>query len=194
MLPRWLASILGRHAPLDAPLGAEHATDIDRSMMARALELARQAAAMDEVPVGAVVYHADTGDIIAQAHNRREVDADPAGHAELIAIKLAAKAIGDWRLNHLALAVTLEPCAMCAGAIVNARVGRVVFGARDPKAGFCASLGHLTSDPRLNHRVQPVEGVLAAESSRLLRDFFRQRRGRTHATPSPTPPSSPPAR
>lgn len=176
MLPRWLASILGRHAPHASTLGAEHATDLDRAMMARALDLARQAAAIGEVPVGAVVYRVETGEVIAQAHNRRETDDDPAGHAELIAMRDAAKAIGDWRLNELALAVTLEPCAMCAGAIVNARVGRLVFGARDPKAGFCASLGSLTIDPRLNHRVVPVEGVLAAESSGLLRDFFRQRR------------------
>ena len=183
MLPRWLASIFGRHATPALPLGPEHATDLDRAMMARALDLARHAAAAGEVPVGAVVYRADTGAVVAQAHNRREADDDPAGHAELIAIRDAAKAIGDWRLNDLSLAVTLEPCAMCAGAIVNARVGRLVFGARDPKAGFCASLGSLTAHPRLNHRVLPVEGVLAAESSGLLRDFFRQRRERAK-TPS----------
>jgi tRNA(adenine34) deaminase len=178
MLPRWLASILGRHETPVEPLCAEHATDLDRTMMARAIDLARHAATIGEVPVGAVVYRADTGEVIAQAHNRRETNDDPAGHAELIAMRDAAKAIGDWRLNDLSLAVTLEPCAMCAGAIVNARVGRLVFGARDPKAGFCASLGCLTVDPRLNHRVLPIEGVLAAESSTLLRDFFRQRRER----------------
>lgn len=184
MLFRRLATLLGRHAPPDAAdqprdhpaSDASHATDLDRSMMSRALDLARQAAAIGEVPVGAVVYRASTGEIITQAHNRREADADPTAHAELIAITLAAKAIGDWRLNDLSLAVTLEPCAMCAGTIVNARVGRLVFGARDPKAGFCVSLGRLTADPRLNHRVPHIEGVLAAESSELLRDFFRERR------------------
>ncbi len=148
--------------------------------MAKAIDLARHAASMGEVPVGAVIYRPASGDIVAQAHNLRESTADPAGHAELIAIVNAAKAIDDWRLNDLALAVTLEPCAMCAGAVVNARLGRLVFGARDPKAGFCASLGRLTQDRRLNHRVRPIEGVLAAESSQLLRDFFRARRARSN--------------
>lgn len=188
MLPRWLASLLPRDRGGEQPLGPEHATDIDRSMMALAIESARHAAMLGEVPVGAVIYRPASGEIIAKAHNLRESTANPAGHAELIAIVDAAKAIDDWRLNDLALAVTLEPCAMCAGAIVNARLGRLVFGARDPKAGFCASLGHLTVDRRLNHRVRPIEGVLAAESSQLLRDFFRARRSHAGRSSDPTRP------
>jgi tRNA(adenine34) deaminase len=152
-------------------------------MMARAIDLARDAAAMGEVPVGAVVYHPTRGDIIASAHNRRESDANPAAHAELIAMIEAARTLGNWRLNEYALAVTLEPCPMCAGAIVNARVGRVVFAARDPKAGFCGSLDSLTQDARLNHRVKPIEGVMAAESSEMLRAFFRARRSKIRQTP-----------
>jgi tRNA(adenine34) deaminase len=150
-------------------------------MMVRALELARQAAAMDEVPVGAVVFELATGRIVTESHNRREIDHDPAGHAELIAMREASKAIGDWRLDKHGLAVTLEPCAMCAGAIVNARLGRVVFGASDPKAGACGSLMSLTMDPRLNHRVTPIGGVMAEEAGEMLKVFFRTRRARGSA-------------
>ncbi len=153
------------------------ATEHDRAMMARALELAKQAAAMDEVPVGAVVFELATGRIVSEAHNRREIDHDPAGHAELIAMREAAKAIGDWRLDKHGLAVTLEPCPMCAGAIVNARLGRVVFGASDPKAGACGSLMSLTTDERLNHRVTPIGGVMAEEAGEMLKAFFRRKRG-----------------
>lgn len=144
--------------------------------MRRALELASAAAAMGETPVGAVVADTATGEIIAGAHNRRETDHDPAAHAELIAIRDAAKRLGDWRLTGCTLAVTLEPCPMCAGLIVQARLGRLVYGAADPKAGAVESLYALCSDPRLNHRIEPVAGVLAEESSQLLRDFFRQLR------------------
>lgn len=146
-------------------------------MMQRALELAEAAAAMGEVPVGAVVYELATGKITAEAHNRREVDRDPSAHAELLAIREAARVVGGWRLTSYGLAVTLEPCAMCSGLIVNARVGRLVFGATDPKAGFCGSLGNITNDPRLNHRVAAVGGVLAEESGVLLKAFFKARRG-----------------
>lgn len=150
----------------------------DESMMRRALELAARAAEMGEVPVGAVVYDSASGRTLAEAFNRRETDSDPLAHAEAIAIRSTAAALGDWRLNGCTLVVTLEPCAMCAGAIVNSRVGRVVFGARDPKAGCAGSLMRLTEDPRLNHRVTPISGVLAAESAAMLRAFFASRRTR----------------
>lgn len=145
-------------------------------MMRRALALAREAAAIGEVPIGAVVYETATGRILGEGSNRREVDHDPAGHAELIAIRAAARATGDWRLNHCTLVVTLEPCPMCAGLIVNARIGRLVYGCRDPKAGATDSLFQLTNDPRLNHRVVPIGGVLADEAAALLKEFFRKLR------------------
>lgn len=148
-------------------------------MMRRALELARQAADHGEVPVGAVVWETQTGRILGEGRNRREEDRDPSAHAEHIAILEASRAVGDWRLNHCSLAVTLEPCPMCAGLIVNARIGRVIYGTDDPKAGACRSLYELTTDPRLNHRVELVSGVLAEESAQLLRAFFRQRRGKS---------------
>lgn len=147
---------------------------VDLAMMHRAIELARQAETVDEVPIGAVVYRGD--EIIAEAHNLRESDRDPTAHAELMAIRQAAAAIGDWRLNDCSLAVTLEPCPMCAGAIVNARVGRLIFGARDPKAGAVETLFELCTDSRLNHRVEMVGGVMEAECGEMLRAFFRQRR------------------
>ncbi|MEO1583428.1 MAG: nucleoside deaminase [Planctomycetota bacterium] len=154
------------------------ATDTDRAMMARALELAEHAAGLGEVPVGAVVWDTGTGRVLAEGFNRRESDADPSAHAEFLAIRRACEAIGDWRLNSCSLAVTLEPCPMCAGLIVNARVGRLVYGADDPKAGACRSLYELTTDARLNHRVTLVPGVMADESARLLRSFFTARRGK----------------
>lgn len=152
------------------------ATETDLAMMRRALDLAREAAGAGEVPVGAVVYESASGRILGEGRNRREEDHDPSAHAELLAILAACKATGDWRLNHCSLAVTLEPCPMCAGLIVNARVGRVIFGAPDPKAGACASLYELTTDPRLNHRAELIPGVLAEEAGELLRAFFRARR------------------
>ncbi len=142
----------------------------DERWMHRALEQARRALALGEVPVGCVIVRDE--EILGAGHNRRQVDADPLAHAELLAIRQAASGIGDWRLVDCTLYVTLEPCAMCAGALVNSRVERLVFAARDPKAGFCGSLGNLVEDARLNHRVRVVEGVLAEESSALLRDFF----------------------
>jgi tRNA(adenine34) deaminase len=147
-------------------------------MMRRALDLAKQAAAIGEVPVGAVVYRTETGAILGEGYNRREVDHDPSAHAEHIAMVQACKTLCDWRLNECTLVVTLEPCAMCAGLIVNARVGRVIYGASDPKAGAAGSLMRLTEDPRLNHRVIPVPGVLADECGQVLRDFFKDLRRR----------------
>ena len=142
--------------------------------MARALELARAGALRGEVPVGAVIVR--DGEALAEAHNRRVERRDPTAHAELVAIRAAARRLGDWRLTGCTLYVTLEPCAQCAGAIVLARVSRLVFGAHDPKAGMAGSLEDLVRDPRLNHRVDLLGGVLADESARLLREFFRARR------------------
>lgn len=168
----------GRSAPRGEEPRGEAATGRDVEMMRRALELAGRAAEMGEVPVGAVVYVTQTGEVVGEGFNRREVDHDPAGHAELIAMRAAAARLGDWRLTACTLVVTLEPCAMCAGLIVNARVGRVVFGAMDPKAGAAGSLYELTCDGRLNHRVRPIAGVLEAECSGVLKAFFREMRKR----------------
>ncbi len=153
-------------------------TEQDLAMMRRALELAQDAGAAGEVPVGAVVYETDTGVILGEGANTRERDKDPAGHAEHNAIELACARLGDWRLNHCSLAVTLEPCPMCAGLIVNARVGRLVYGTDDPKAGAVRSLHRLCDDERLNHRCAIVPGVLADESSALLKAFFSSLRTR----------------
>ncbi|MCB9859375.1 MAG: nucleoside deaminase [Phycisphaeraceae bacterium] len=144
--------------------------------MGAALEAAKHAAAIGEVPVGAVVYETATQRVVATAHNRRETDKDPCAHAELIAIRQASRAVGDWRLNHCTLVVTLEPCAMCAGTIINARIGRVVFGATDPKAGACGSVMDITANTQLNHAPVIIGGVLSDESSELLKVFFRERR------------------
>ena len=141
-----------------------------------ALEEARAAAAEDEVPVGAVVVSA--GRVVASAHNQREQLADPTAHAEMIAITQAAAALGSWRLEGCTLYVTLEPCPMCAGAILQSRVPVVVWGAPDPKAGAVETLYRLFDDPRLNHRVDHVGHVLADECGRVLSDFFRGKRKR----------------
>ncbi len=159
-----------------APPSCAAPSPLDITIMRRALDLARAAAAAGEVPVGAVVYETATGHILGEGANRRETDHDLLAHAELIAIRSAALALGDWRLTDCTLIVTLEPCPMCAGAIVNARLGRLVFGASDPKAGACGSLMRLTEDVRLNHRLLPVSGVLADESGALLRAFFARLR------------------
>ncbi|MCY3678222.1 MAG: nucleoside deaminase [Gemmatimonadetes bacterium] len=143
--------------------------------MARALELARAGALRGEVPVGAVIVR--EGEVIAEAHNRTVEDSDPTAHAEALAIRRAARSLGDWRLENCTLYTTLEPCALCAGAVVLARIPRLVFGAADPKAGMAGSLENLVQDPRLNHRVELLGGVLAEESGDLLRAFFRARRG-----------------
>lgn len=139
-----------------------------------ALEEARAAAAADEVPVGAVIVGPE-GEV-ARSRNFIRQSCDPTGHAEMIALRAAAAAVGDARLREHTLYVTLEPCAMCAGAIVLARLRRVVFGAYDPKAGMCGSLDNLVQDPRLNHRAELVGGVLAEECGEMLREFFRLRR------------------
>ena len=142
--------------------------------MRRALEAARASLGHGDTPVGCVVIRGD--DEVGFAGNAREREADPTAHAEVLALRQAARAAGSWRLDGCTLYVTLEPCAMCAGAIVLARVDRVVVGAPDPKAGFAGSLGNLLQDPRLNHRVELTTGVLAEESGELLRTFFRERR------------------
>jgi tRNA(adenine34) deaminase len=143
-------------------------------LMGAAIEEARAARAHDDVPVGAVV--ARDGVVIATGHNRREVDQDPTAHAEVIALRAAAAALGNWHLEGCELVVTLEPCAMCAGAIVLSRIDRLVYGAADPKAGAVRSLMSLADDPRLNHRADVVAGVRAAECSALLTGFFAARR------------------
>ncbi len=151
-------------------------TQTDLEMMTRALALANEAGDRGEVPVGAIVYETETGTILGTGSNTRECNRDPAGHAEFIAILNACKSINDWRLNHCTLVVTLEPCPMCAGLIVNARLGRVVYGADDPKAGAVRSLFQICDDERLNHRSAILPGVMAPESSQLLKSFFKRLR------------------
>jgi tRNA(adenine34) deaminase len=147
-----------------------------QDLMGLAIDQALLARAMDEVPIGCVIHHAPTDQIIGRGHNRRIVDRDPTAHAEIIAIKQAAQHLGDWRLIDCTLIVTLEPCPMCAGAIVNARIPRLIYGCPDPKAGAVKTLFQLCTDPRLNHRVEVVEGILSAECASLLRDFFQEQR------------------
>lgn len=149
-------------------------TETDLAMMRRAIKLADQAASEGEVPVGAVVYQGNR--VIAEAYNNREATSDPTGHAELLAISKAGKKLGEWRLSDCSLAVTLEPCAMCAGALVNARLGRLVYGTTDPKAGACHTLFRIPTDRRLNHEVQIIGGVLMEECKAQLQAFFRNRR------------------
>jgi tRNA(adenine34) deaminase len=144
--------------------------------MTAALEEARSAAAAGEVPVGAVVVYG--GEIVARASNRTVRDQDPTAHAEIVALSAASRVVGSWRLSGCTLYATLEPCAMCAGALVLARVDRVVFGAWDDKAGMAGSVGDLLRHPRLNHRPAVLGGFAAEESTELLREFFRVRRGR----------------
>lgn len=164
--------------------------------MRRALGLARRAAEDGEVPVGALVIRGT--EILGRGHNRRESTSDPTHHAEIEAIRRAARKLGTWRLDGCDLFVTLEPCAMCAGACVNARIRRIVFGCEDPKAGYAQTLGSIASDPRLNHRCEVEGGVLAAECGAILKEFFRARRGnrgkagdgaksKPHPRPSATP-------
>jgi tRNA(adenine34) deaminase len=143
--------------------------------MGLALELAAAAAERGDVPVGAVVLDPD-GAVVASAANERELLGDPLAHAEILALRRAAEALGGWRLDGCTLVVTLEPCAMCAGAITQSRVSRLVFGAFDPRAGAVASLWDLLRDPRLPHRAEVVSGLRAADSERLLADFFAARR------------------
>ena len=142
--------------------------------MALALAEARAAAAEGEVPVGAVTLVA--GRVVAARHNERERTGDPTAHAEMLALRDTAVAVGGWRLSEVTVVVTLEPCPMCAGALVAARVGRLVFGATDPRAGSCGTLYNLCADPRLNHEVPIDAGLRAAECSALLSTFFAQKR------------------
>jgi tRNA(adenine34) deaminase len=146
----------------------------DDDAMGLALDQAKAALGHDDVPVGAVAMV--DGEVVAADHNRREHLGDPTAHAELLVLRAAAAALGSWRLGTVTLVVTLEPCPMCAGALVAARVGRLVFGAADPRAGACGSLYNLCSDPRLNHDVPIVHGVRADESRELLTRFFATRR------------------
>lgn len=143
--------------------------------MSEALAAARDAGAAGDVPVGAVVLGRD-GAVLATAGNRRERDADPTAHAEVLALRAAARALGRWRLDDCTLVVTLEPCTMCAGALVAARVGTLVFGAFDPRAGAVASLFDVVRDPRLNHRPQVVSGIMVGPCSAVLDGFFADRR------------------
>jgi tRNA(adenine34) deaminase len=146
----------------------------DEYFMRLALREAERALEHDDIPVGAIVVL--DGEVVGTGHNEREVRADPTAHAELIALRDAARALGTWRVLDTVLYVTLEPCAMCAGAIVLARVPRVVFGASDPKAGAAGSVLDVLNEPRLNHRPQVESGLLAEESADLLRSFFASRR------------------
>ncbi len=144
--------------------------DADLHFMEQALSLAREAASLGEVPVGAVAVY--DGRIIGRGHNRRELDADPFAHAELLALREAARELGAWRLTGVTLYVTLEPCAMCAGGMVQGRLSRLVYAAKDPKAGAVGSLYNLVEEPRHNHRVQVTGDVLGGPSGQLLREFF----------------------
>ena len=168
-----------------APAAAGAPNEREMAFMRRALAAAEEAAGRGEVPVGAVVAVGDT--LVAVAHNERETGSDPTAHAEILALRRAAAALGSWRLNEADLYVTMEPCPMCAGALVNARIRRLYFGCDDPKAGAVRTLYNLVEDARLNHRVEVVPGVLAAEGASLLRAFFSRLR-----QPQPTPPRSDP--
>jgi len=147
---------------------------VHTQMMLRALEQARRAAAAGEVPVGAVVYKGE--DILGEAHNLRESVHDPTAHAEIIALRAAALKLGMWRLDGCGIAVTLEPCPMCAGALINARIDHVVYGAADPKMGCAGTLYNLCTDERFNHRLRVISDVMADECVKLLQEFFAARR------------------
>jgi tRNA(adenine34) deaminase len=147
----------------------------DAGWMERALAEAEDAERKGDVPVGCVIVHPELG-LVAQGRNQREELQDPTAHAEVVALRQASLKLGRWRLSDCTLYVTLEPCFMCAGAIVNARVKRVVYGAQDPKAGACESLAHTLNDPRLNHRCEVASRVLEEEARSLLKGFFRKRR------------------
>jgi tRNA(adenine34) deaminase len=148
--------------------------DPDEYFMRRALKLAEEAFDLDEVPVGALIVH--EGQIVGKGYNQRQMLSDPTAHAEILAITAAANALGDWRLSGCTLYVTLEPCIMCSGAIVLARIDRVVYGASDPKAGAVENLYQILSDSRLNHCPEVRSGVLANEAGSLLTEFFRKQR------------------
>jgi tRNA(adenine34) deaminase len=157
-----------------ATFGHEHSDELLNSWMELALDEARAALTHDDVPVGAIVVR--NGVVIAARHNERELTGDPTAHAEVLALRDAASHIGHWRLDDCTLVVTLEPCVMCAGAMVNARVGHLVYGTTDPKAGAAGSCFDLVDSPTLNHRVPRNTGVRAEECAQLLKDFFASRR------------------
>lgn len=163
-----------RQVTEDEAPAADPVRDRWRAAMRLALDEAGRAVEGGDVPVGAVVLGAD-GSVLATGHNEREATGDPTAHAEVLALRRAATALGEWRLSGCTLVVTLEPCTMCAGALQQSRVDRVVYGARDDKAGATGSLWDLVRDRRLNHRPEVIEGVLADECARLLTDFFRTR-------------------
>lgn len=142
--------------------------------MRLAIDQARSAASIGEVPVGAVIYRND--DVLAAAHNRREIDADPTAHAEILALRQAAEVLGDWRLEGCTMAITLEPCPMCAGAAVNSRIDRLVYGASDPKMGCVETFYALCTESRFNHQVEVRSGILAEECAELLQKFFEHLR------------------
>jgi tRNA(adenine34) deaminase len=158
--------------------GDERAQDL--MFMRMALEEAARASAVGEVPIAALIVQA--GQVLAQTHNYRELWQDPTAHAEVIAIRSAATALGTWRLTDTTIYVTVEPCSMCIGAIILARVSRVVFGAWDPKAGACGSVFNLPSEPRLNHQVAVTGGILEQESQALIQRFFKELREAPPAT------------
>ena len=151
----------------------------DLELMALALAEARKALEHDDVPIGAVAVVGDQ--VVAAAHNERELLADPTAHAEILALRAAARHLGRWRLNDLTLYVTVEPCPMCAGALVAARVGRVVYGAPDEKAGAAYSLYNIVQDPRLNHECHLTAGILSDDCAAVVQEFFRARRGRVES-------------
>lgn len=156
----------------DVPSGVP--TETDLAMMERAIQLAMAAADQGEVPIAAVIYKGN--ELVAEGWNRRETDHDASAHAEIVAIREAGRKLGQWRLNGHSIAVTLEPCPMCAGALVNSRIDRLIYGAHDPKAGACRTLYEIPSDRRLNHRLDVIGGVMKAECIALLQNFFSARR------------------
>lgn len=163
-----------RYVTLAEILGEDKQRQEDEHWMGVALDEARAAAEEGEVPIGAVVV--EDGELVARAHNRRELDADPAAHAEFLAMEIAARELGRWRLTGCTVYVTLEPCLMCAGLMVNARIDRCVYGASDPKGGALGTLYDVSHNPRLNHEFEVVPGVRADEAAEVLRSFFRARR------------------
>lgn len=163
----------------------------DHELMGFALDEARAASVHGDVPIGAVVVRTSDGTLLARRHNERELHGDPTAHAEVLAIRDAAAAVGSWRLDGCVLYSTLEPCPMCAGAVLAARLDTVVFGAPDPKAGSMGSLYNLAEDPRLNHHVHVVAGVRADECGDLLREFFATQRAAEGGTAGSSPDATP---
>ena len=176
MVMMWLSAASPWAVKDAVPLivGSEPVPDREHRLMKAALEEARRCLTWGDVPIGAVVVREE--ELLAAFGNERERRGDPTAHAEVLALREAASRLGSWRLEGCEIYVTLEPCAMCAGAMVLARIPRLVFGAADPKAGFAGSLGDLVREPRLNHRLEVTDGVMGDESAALLREFFATRR------------------